>query len=829
MAPSRLMDTEDNSLKVGSPPVNGFSFEEFTKETLKRLLQTAHSGPGEEGEESFFMADMGEVYRQYLRWNRHLPMVQPYYDSEVIRLLAALGTGFDCSSRREMEVVLALGVAPERIIYANPCKRISHLEYARTQAISKMTFDSLDELHKIKKIYPGAELLLRIMVDDSSSHCPFDRKFGASLSSTGQLLRAAKTLDLDVIGVSFHIGTSAVNPLAFVQAVQDSRAVFNQALECGYSLRMLDVGGGFSHESFESMSQALAAALNKHFQGDSIKLIAEPGRYFVSSAFAVACNIIARREASDDDGERYYMLYLSDGVYGSFMDFVLSHWHREPQILACSNESSSSAVFRYKIWGPTCDGTDRLVERAYLDKLLDVGDWLYFTEMGAYSTCLSTSFNGFPHERKVHHVSSEPAASALLHRHSHGGQISGASLHLHEGNELYHDEDGSTTREANIAFVRGARKQITSLIAVSFVGLAVNTAAAIVVEAVRDHALHQSVKSSRWWLFERSIRVVAAIFLAFQSLIIAQNPSSISRHSQGVVAGLSFIFFYAASLWYDLHDVSTSRLQIPFFATHLLLMVISTWISWTIPRRPQVFHQGQLNKTVDGERTVSLLSRLTLSWANPKLSYAMRKGGVDFEDLCYLTANMSTNALVSSISRFNAYRLWKTIALAHRSVLVCQWTLTLCTSIAVLAPQYFMWRLIRVLEQSSTYPEPIAGLWLALLGFAQLLQPWIDAWVLWIGWCHIALPINVQLSGLIVAKSMRKKDVSDAGHQDEDFQYVDVQQQKDPKSKADATIESESADGNVPLKAKQDEINLISVDVQRISDFMSYNGMSVAR
>lgn len=313
-----------------------------------------------------------------------------------------------------MEVVLALGVAPERIIYANPCKRISHLEYARTQAISKMTFDSLDELHKIKKIYPGAELLLRILVDDSSSHCPFDHKFGASLSSTEQLLRRAKALNLDVIGVSFHIGTSAVDPLAFVQAVQDSRAVFDQALECGYSLRMLDIGGGFSDESFENMSRALAAALNKHFQGDSIKVIAEPGRYFVSSAFAVACSIIARREALDDDGERYYMLYLSDGVYGSFMDFLLSHWHREPQILACSSENSSGVAFRYKIWGPTCDGIDRLVERAYLDKLLDVGDWLYFTKMGAYSTCLLTSFNGFPRERKVHHVSSEPAASALL-------------------------------------------------------------------------------------------------------------------------------------------------------------------------------------------------------------------------------------------------------------------------------------------------------------------------------------------------------------------------------------------------------------------------------
>lgn len=117
----------------------------------------------------------------------------------------------------------------------------------------------------------------------------------------------------------------------------------------------------------------------------------------------------------------------------------------------------------------------------------------------------------------------------------------------------------------------------------------------------------------------------------------------------------------------------------------MLLMAVLAWISWAIPRWPQMFHQGQLNKTVDGERIVSLLSRLTLSWGNRKLPYAQRENGVGFEDLCHLTTIMSTNALISNFSRFSDCRLWNTIALAHRWVSFCWWILTLFTVVAALA------------------------------------------------------------------------------------------------------------------------------------------------
>uniref|UniRef100_A0A0D9VG13 Orn/DAP/Arg decarboxylase 2 N-terminal domain-containing protein n=1 Tax=Leersia perrieri TaxID=77586 RepID=A0A0D9VG13_9ORYZ len=63
--------------------------------------------------------------------------------------LAGLGAGFDCASRAEMEAVLALGVAAERIVYANPCKLESHLEYAASVGVDLTTFDSEEEARPV--------------------------------------------------------------------------------------------------------------------------------------------------------------------------------------------------------------------------------------------------------------------------------------------------------------------------------------------------------------------------------------------------------------------------------------------------------------------------------------------------------------------------------------------------------------------------------------------------------------------------------------------------------------------------------------------------------
>lgn len=336
-----------------------------------------------------------------------------------------------------------MGVDPARIIYAQPCKTNSYVRYVANKGVKQMTFDNADELHKIARLFPKAELYLRILTDDSSSLCRLSQKFGASLDSTDSLLSLACQLGLNVIGVSFHVGSGASDPLAFLKAVRDAHVVFQQAASYGFDMKTLDVGGGFcSDESFEQMSGVLRNALDEYFPAHSgINLIAEPGRYYVASAFTIACNIIARRTLEDpnintnvdpadststlvDRVDNSYMLYINDGLYGNFSSIMFDHQQPVAKVLRTAgntlyNTRSASAVpashgVQYSIWGPTCDGIDRITESIRFDTVLDVGDWLYFEDMGAYTKCSATKFNGFSQDHDVIYVCSEPGAVALL-------------------------------------------------------------------------------------------------------------------------------------------------------------------------------------------------------------------------------------------------------------------------------------------------------------------------------------------------------------------------------------------------------------------------------
>ncbi|XP_027028416.1 ornithine decarboxylase-like isoform X2 [Tachysurus fulvidraco] len=381
--------------------------------------------------------DLGDVLKKHLTWVRFLPRVTPFYavkcnDSRaVVKTLATLGAGFDCASKTEIQLVQSLGVEPSRIIYANPCKQVSQIKYAFSHGVQMMTFDSEVELMKVAQSHDSAKLVLRIASDDSTANYKLSVKFGATLKSSRLLLERAKELGLDIIGVSFHVGSGCTDPETFTQAIADARCVFDMGAELGYNMILLDIGGGFpgtddSKLKFEEITAVINPALDKYFPVDSgVRIIAEPGRFYVASAYTLAVNIIAKKvnmkEKSGSDGvdvgtsERTIMYYVNDGIYGSFN-------------IACSGSEHDFCVYKKpkpdehmypcSIWGPTCDGLDRIVELCTLPDL-QVGDWLLCENMGAYTVVASSTFNGFQ-KPDICYVMSRSAWQCMQQIHAQG-------------------------------------------------------------------------------------------------------------------------------------------------------------------------------------------------------------------------------------------------------------------------------------------------------------------------------------------------------------------------------------------------------------------------
>lgn len=365
-------------------------------------------------EDPFYVMDLDDIVRKHQNWIEKMPRVVPHYavkcnDNEVVcGALAALGASFDCASKGEISKILALGVHPERIIFANPMKPSSHLRYANANNVKTMTFDSDIELHKIKKLCPDAKLVLRIRCEAEKAQCPLGKKFGCDPTEEApRLVKIARSLNLDLVGISFHVGSGCADFPIYYKAISHARDLFNFATTFGYELNLLDIGGGFPGDfgtSIDEVATIVNTALDTFFPDKSVRVISEPGRYYVSSAFTLITSVQSKRacrNAKTGAIDRM-MYYLNDGVYASFNCILYDHQVPVPALIG----QQGGKQYDSTIWGPTCDALDQLIETIQLPEL-QIDDWMVFKNMGAYTIPVASPFNGFPLPKIFYYISKE--------------------------------------------------------------------------------------------------------------------------------------------------------------------------------------------------------------------------------------------------------------------------------------------------------------------------------------------------------------------------------------------------------------------------------------
>ena len=152
-------------------------------------------------------------------------------------------------------------------------------------------------------------------------------------------------------------------------------------------MSILDIGGGFQDANFETMALSLRRATEQALP-DGVHIIAEPGRFYASSFYTMACKVIARRQhPSTDTSPRVDMLYQNDGIYGCFMGRLTEEQEFTPTLVSVEGENRSNGngerhSYSYSIWGPTCDSVDCVVDQATMDREVHIGDWLQYPNMG---------------------------------------------------------------------------------------------------------------------------------------------------------------------------------------------------------------------------------------------------------------------------------------------------------------------------------------------------------------------------------------------------------------------------------------------------------------
>jgi len=231
-------------------------------------------------------------------------------------------------------------------------------------------------------------------------------KFGCARGDVESILTLARSLDLLVVGFSFHVGCQCSSPESYYEAIRDSRRAADTAARLGmHTIRLVDIGGGFSAvrdiAEFEAFARRIddgvqaffgSAASESGWRGPRVQFIAEPGRFFAETTHTLLLNVIGKKKLFDVAlGEELVVYYLNDGVYGSFGDVLIEHLI--PRILPLE-EARGKPLLRSRLFGPTCDSLDLVVKDVMLPEL-EVGDWCYVEDFGSYTTALSSDFNGF--------------------------------------------------------------------------------------------------------------------------------------------------------------------------------------------------------------------------------------------------------------------------------------------------------------------------------------------------------------------------------------------------------------------------------------------------
>jgi ornithine decarboxylase len=373
------------------------------KDDLLKLVEQ-HGTP-------LFILDHDKIRENYRTFKKHLPRVQCYYavkansTQQIVETLFKEGSSFDVASYNEFMQVYQYVKHFEtkekkyfiwdKIIFSNTIKDRTTLQKIK-QYKPLVTYDNVAELKKIKDYCDTAGLIIRLKVPDTGSQVEMSSKFGAELADAEKLIQQAFDMGLKVEGISFHVGSQCTNFDNYTSALAFTSEIFHNARKKGFNLNLVDIGGGFPvpYDPQVPEFKQLAALLNSEFKRlfpDDIEILAEPGRFIVATAAVLISEIIgkARRE-----GKIFY--HINDGVYHTFSGVVYDHWI--PNFTAFKEgEKEICAVV-----GPTCDSFDKITLSAELPGNLEVGDFLYTENIGAYSTASSTKFNGFDGAKIIH-------------------------------------------------------------------------------------------------------------------------------------------------------------------------------------------------------------------------------------------------------------------------------------------------------------------------------------------------------------------------------------------------------------------------------------------
>ena len=359
-------------------------------------------------ETPFVVINLNSIRNNFASLREAFPYAKIYYavkanpDKAVVSLLADLGCCFDIASRYELDLVLSLGITPDRMSYGNTIKKAKDVAYFYEKGVRMFATDSREDLKNIALCAPGSYVYVRILVENTNSaDWPLSRKFGCHSDMAYDLLVMARSLGLVPYGISFHVGSQQRDIGQWDDALARTKFLFSSLEEEEeLYLSMINMGGGFPAPYIQPTNDmnVYASEIKRYLTDDYGSelpvIILEPGRSLVGNSGILGTEVVLISRKNNTALNRW--VYVDAGLFNGLIE-TLNEAIKYP--IVTSKDAPDCKEAEVILAGPTCDSTDILYEefKYRLPADLKIGDKVYFLSTGAYtSSYASVSFNGFP-------------------------------------------------------------------------------------------------------------------------------------------------------------------------------------------------------------------------------------------------------------------------------------------------------------------------------------------------------------------------------------------------------------------------------------------------
>lgn len=367
--------------------------EEFDRASLEELV-AKHETP-------FMVLDLSEVDYQYKSLQAALPGVKLFYALKslshpaLIKRLKSLGSNFDLATIGEVELVESLGITGDQCIHTHPIKKDKEIKRALQFGCNRMVIDNMEELKKFIPYAGQVEIIIRVSFRSKQAVVDLSRKFGCALEELPLLVEFAQHNGIEVIGLSFHVGSQSLSPMTQANAIRASIAAMKVMNSVKW--KFLDIGGSFpvSYQEavlpIEDFCAPLMEALSELPEG--IEVFAEPGRFISAPSMIEVVSIVGKAKRG---AKTWY--YLDDGVYGGFSGQMFDH--ATYPLAPLKPFDPTGEFLSCVLAGPTCDSIDVVAEDIELPDM-QIGDILVGKKMGAYTIASATEFNYYPKPKVI--------------------------------------------------------------------------------------------------------------------------------------------------------------------------------------------------------------------------------------------------------------------------------------------------------------------------------------------------------------------------------------------------------------------------------------------